>query len=68
MPGRVICVNCRHPRPLHKNGTSSCKARGCHAGPDGSACPGFVAEGTSAVPMTRFQAADLDTLPAAANQ
>jgi hypothetical protein len=68
MPGRVICVNCRHPRPLHKNGTSSCKARGCHAGPNETPCPGFVADTASQVPMTRFQSADPDVLPAAVGQ
>jgi hypothetical protein len=44
MTGRVICANCRHPRPLHSNGTSGCKARGCHAGPDSTACTAFVPE------------------------
>jgi hypothetical protein len=44
MSGRVICAVCRHPRPLHSNGTSGCKARGCHAGPDGTPCVAFVPE------------------------
>jgi hypothetical protein len=44
MTGRVICANCRHPRPLHSNGTSGCKARGCHAGPDQTPCTEFVPE------------------------
>jgi len=68
MTGRVICENCRHPRPLHRNGTSACAASGCHAGPDGGPCAGFVAETKTAVPLARFQAADLDGLPAASNQ
>jgi hypothetical protein len=70
MTGRVICKNCRHPRPLHRNGTSACAARGCHAGPDGAPCAGFVAEvEPAAVPLARFQAAaDLEGLPAASNQ
>jgi hypothetical protein len=68
MTGRVICENCRHPRPLHRNGTSACAARGCHAGPDGGPCAGFVAEVKPAVPAARFQPADLEDLPAASNQ
>ena len=68
MTGRVICGRCRHPRPLHGNGTTKCMARGCHKGPDGGPCVGFVAEAAPAVPLPRFQPADLDHLPAAASQ
>jgi hypothetical protein len=42
MTGRDICKRCRHPRPLHSNGMSGCKARGCHSGPDEQACQGFM--------------------------
>lgn len=74
--GRVICVRtgCRHPRPLHSNGKSGCLARGCHAGPDGGPCPGFleapvpVADDRPTVPATRFQPPDMDELAAAAGQ
>ena len=72
MAGRVICANCRHPRPLHSNGTSGCKARGCHAGPDRTPCTEFVAEvrdlDTSAVLTPRFQAPPEMPLAAAAGQ
>jgi hypothetical protein len=69
MTGRVICETCRHPRPLHRNGTSACKARGCHAGPDGTPCPGFKAETALPVAMPRFQAAaDLEPMPVASGQ
>ena len=61
MTGRVICANCRHPRPLHSNGTSGCKARGCHAGPDRGPCTEFApeiraADEAPAVPATKFMA------------
>jgi hypothetical protein len=39
---RTACANCRHPRPLHSNGQSACKARGCHAGPDDGPCTAFM--------------------------
>lgn len=72
--GRVICVRpgCRHPRPLHSNAETGCLARGCHAGPDGGPCPGFVevAGEAPAVPAARFQppASYDDELAAAAGQ
>jgi hypothetical protein len=34
------CARCHHPAPLHAKGP--CMARGCHSGPDGGPCPGFV--------------------------
>lgn len=59
--GRVICGECRHPRPLHSNGETECKARGCHSGPNGGPCQQFVPEGervpVAAVP---FIAPDLE--------
>jgi hypothetical protein len=39
------CANCRHPKALHSNGTTECKAFACTAGPDGVACQGFVTAG-----------------------
>jgi hypothetical protein len=68
MPGRVICEICRHPRPLHKNGTSACKARGCHAGPNETPCPGFQGEVVTTVAMPRFMAANAEPLPVASGQ
>jgi hypothetical protein len=35
------CAACGHPFALHSNGTTPCKAVGCHV-PDGGPCPGFV--------------------------
>lgn len=54
--GRVICARCRHPRLLHSNGETECKARGCHSGTDGGPCQAFVAE---IVPAAAEQAAAL---------
>jgi hypothetical protein len=34
---------CGHPKPLHSNGKTACKAVGCSAGPNGTPCPAFVA-------------------------
>lgn len=35
------CGTCGHPLTLHSNGKTSCKAKGCHAGPEGTPCPEF---------------------------
>lgn len=35
------CTGCGHPRTLHSNGKTACRASGCHAGPDGAPCQGF---------------------------
>lgn len=40
--GRDICVRCRHPRPLHSNAHTACRARGCKSGPEGQPCQGFI--------------------------
>jgi hypothetical protein len=48
--GWDICLRCRHPRPLHSNGQSACKARGCHSGPDGEPCQGFMSEVSGEAP------------------
>ena len=37
-----MCGRCKHPYPLHGNGTTECKAIGCKAGPDGGPCPEWV--------------------------
>jgi hypothetical protein len=69
MSGRVICATCRHPRPLHSNGTSGCKARGCHAGPGKTPCPKFVAEVRDPDPsavLTPVFRAPPETMPQAA--
>jgi hypothetical protein len=42
IPARAICERCRNPRPLHKGGIGQCTAPGCHAGPDGAPCLGFI--------------------------
>jgi hypothetical protein len=44
------CLECGHPRTMHRNGTTPCKAAGCHAGPDGGPCEGFVTASASAAP------------------
>lgn len=57
--GRVICGNCRHPRPLHSvSGTpSACQARGCKAGPGGEPCDGFIEATVTHLPvMPMFRA------------
>jgi hypothetical protein len=36
------CHGCGHPRTMHRNATTPCRAAGCHAGPDGGPCEGFV--------------------------
>jgi hypothetical protein len=38
------CGDCGHPFTLHSNGKTECRAVGCHAGPLGTACPGFATE------------------------
>jgi hypothetical protein len=46
---RTGCGVCRHPKALHSNGKSGCRAYACTAGQDGQPCPGFVpAEETKA--------------------
>lgn len=65
---RELCTLCRHPRTLHDNGTTPCKAPGCKAGPDGAPCPGFHAEGQEAatvMPSAEFDAESLHELAAA---
>ena len=64
---RALCAVCRHPRTLHGNGTTPCKAPGCKAGPNGAPCPGFRAEGQEAVvmPSAEFDAESLHKLAAA---
>jgi hypothetical protein len=37
------CEGCGHPKTLHSNGRTACRAAGCHAGPDGAPCEGYVA-------------------------
>jgi hypothetical protein len=70
--GRVICARCRHPRPLHSNGETECKARGCHSGPDGGPCLEFVAEivpaAEPAVLAPAFREPAYEDLPAVASQ
>ncbi len=74
MTGRVICANCRHPRPLHSNGKSGCLARGCHAGPDQTPCTAFEPEAAeerdraSSVLSPVFKSAEPPPLAAAAGQ
>jgi hypothetical protein len=41
MPSPFGCARCGHPRALHSNGKTSCKAIGCDVG-GGETCPGFV--------------------------
>jgi hypothetical protein len=64
-PDTVLCTRCRHPFPLHGNGTTPCRARNCHGGPDASPCPGFLGSPASpdalpspgrAVPVLAFRA------------
>jgi len=38
------CHGCGHPLTLHSNGKTSCRAAGCHAGPEGGPCPAFTAD------------------------
>lgn len=35
------CKRCRHPRALHSNGKTACRAGSCTAGPGGTPCPEF---------------------------
>jgi hypothetical protein len=36
------CARCGHSFSFHsKRAQASCKAIGCHNGPDGASCPGF---------------------------
>lgn len=35
------CAGCGHPETLHSNGTTPCRAPGCHSGPGGIPCQGF---------------------------
>lgn len=37
------CAICGHPKTLHSNGRTACRAAACTAGPDGAACQGFTA-------------------------
>lgn len=41
------CSECGHPRALHSNGRTPCRAYACTAGPDGQPCQGFVAAGVT---------------------
>lgn len=41
------CGECGHPKALHSNGRTPCKAFSCTAGPDGQPCQGFVAAGVT---------------------
>jgi hypothetical protein len=38
--------DCRHPAPLHSHDgePGPCLAQGCHGGPDGQPCPGFISK------------------------
>lgn len=42
IPQRATCERCRHPRPLHRESKGHCTAPGCHSGPAGGICLGFV--------------------------
>lgn len=57
--GRMICAACRHPKPLHGNGKTACSAKGCHSGPEGAPCAGFVTsiQEVPDVPPVMFQPA-----------
>ena len=48
IPVRASCERCRNPRTVHTGGTGRCLAPGCHGGPDGGPCLGFVYRGVIA--------------------
>jgi hypothetical protein len=41
-PPGCAAPGCGHPRTLHSNGTTPCRARGCKGGPDGKPCQCFT--------------------------
>jgi hypothetical protein len=53
LPGRIgarphahadgACAACGHPRALHSNGDTPCKAFACHSGTDGGPCQQYRA-------------------------
>jgi hypothetical protein len=63
MTNHATCTRCRHPRPLHDDGTGICKARGCRAGPGHGPCTAFMPAAGRTVPVPAAAAVQVAKLP-----
>lgn len=71
LPGAsTVCETCKHPKALHGNGSTPCRAFACHAGPSvtcgtcggtrllaGSSCETCGGTGSVPLPCQRFAVA-----------